>query len=334
MMKRIIWTLWWQGEDAAPDLVKACIASMRAHADGAEVMVLDKQTCGRYVTLPRHILEKVDAGIISLTHLSDIIRIHLLRDHGGLWLDSTVFVTADIPREIFELPIWTVHFRNFRHPVPAGRWTGFLLGGAQGNELFAALAEMLDAYWATHDAMADYVLIDYFIRKCYETIPGVREQLDSLPFYEGDVWELMRNRAGSGDLNQLYGVFQKTSYKDAFPVFSAEGGYSMYAQLLRAYGFSPEAGNGLNGRAARDRRIGIALGKMKKLRSRAKTFGLEVAFRELLALSVGRLTGALGSRCQKKYCAAVDRYLEAQACYRIAESAGKAGGSVECPGSA
>lgn len=324
-MERIIWTLWWQGEDAAPDLVKACIASMRAHANGAEVMVLDRRTCGRYVTLPRHILDKADSGVISLTHLSDIIRVHLLRDHGGLWMDSTVFVTADIPREIFELPLWTIRFQNFRHPVPAGRWTGFLLGGDRGHILFETLAEMLDAYWAAHDAMADYVLLDYFIRKCYASIPGVREQLDALPLYAGDVWELMRHRAEGGDLSGLSGVFQKTSYKDAFPVFAAEGGYSMYAQLLRAYGFDPEAGNGMSGRAARDRRARIALGKLRALRGRAKVFGPEVALRELLALSVGRLSGALGLRCQRKYCAAVERYLEAQACDRIAELAGKEG---------
>lgn len=51
-MERIIWTLWWQGEENAPDLVKACIASMRAHANGADVRVLDERNCASYLTLP------------------------------------------------------------------------------------------------------------------------------------------------------------------------------------------------------------------------------------------------------------------------------------------
>lgn len=52
--------------------------------------------------LPNFILKKFENGYISITHLSDIIRVLLLYNYGGLWIDSTVLNISSINRKVFD----------------------------------------------------------------------------------------------------------------------------------------------------------------------------------------------------------------------------------------
>lgn len=96
-----IWTMWWQGEENAPMLVKRCIRSMRQNSNGANVIVITKDNFKDYVNVPKFILDRVMKEI-TLTHLSDIIRFELINNYGGIWIDSTVYVNDLIPMEIFD----------------------------------------------------------------------------------------------------------------------------------------------------------------------------------------------------------------------------------------
>ena len=56
-----IFTLWLQGEDNAPPLVKACFRSVRRHCK-QELVVLDENSVLDYITLPQEIIDKYRAG--------------------------------------------------------------------------------------------------------------------------------------------------------------------------------------------------------------------------------------------------------------------------------
>ena len=53
-----IFTLWLQGEENAPELVKACFRSIRRHCK-QELVVLDENTIFDYITLPEEIMDIV-----------------------------------------------------------------------------------------------------------------------------------------------------------------------------------------------------------------------------------------------------------------------------------
>lgn len=57
-MEKIVWTLWWQGEDKAPDIVKACINSMRTNIPYAKVVVLNQFNIQEYIKIPEYIIDK------------------------------------------------------------------------------------------------------------------------------------------------------------------------------------------------------------------------------------------------------------------------------------
>lgn len=85
-----IWVFWWTGEETAPEIVKACIKSIRRNANGHRVIFLSKDNLHDYVTLPDFIEKKHNDGNIGHAHYSDIVRISLLAEYGGVWIDSTV----------------------------------------------------------------------------------------------------------------------------------------------------------------------------------------------------------------------------------------------------
>lgn len=97
-----IWMFWWQGVESMPPIVRKCYDLAVAHAPQAHpVVLLTKENFTNYVQIPEYILKKVELGVITLTHFSDILRMALLYEHGGLWMDATLYSAATIPEKIF-----------------------------------------------------------------------------------------------------------------------------------------------------------------------------------------------------------------------------------------
>ena len=80
-----IWMCWWQGEENAPEIVRACIDSVRRNAGGHEVIVVTEENLSDYAHIPDWVLEKVSAGVMSRTHLSDL---RSTVDYGSMPLSS------------------------------------------------------------------------------------------------------------------------------------------------------------------------------------------------------------------------------------------------------
>ncbi|MCR5298054.1 MAG: capsular polysaccharide synthesis protein [Paludibacteraceae bacterium] len=178
-----IWTMWWQGEENAPELVKSCINSIRRHTD-KKVIVLDKDNYIEYISLPSTILEGVKRKRISLTHLSDIIRCGVLSFYGGFWLDATVYVTKDLPENLFSDDFYTHHDR-LTDGISRLRWSTFFMGG-RDVLLFQFLYDAYIQYWKemlpkNKIGIIDYFLFDFFIILAYEHLPIIRKEIDSVP---------------------------------------------------------------------------------------------------------------------------------------------------------
>ena len=176
-----IWFFWLQGEENLPLIPKLCLQSIRKHANGHEVIVLTAANYHEYVTIPDTLLTMYRAGKIKAAHFADILRINLLAQQGGLWLDATMLVTKDLPQEIFDMPFFSIKTENKGYFVSQCRWAVFCLGAAKGNPLFVQLASLFEQYLTTTDLFVDYFLFDNFIDMLYQRYPVIREQIDALP---------------------------------------------------------------------------------------------------------------------------------------------------------
>lgn len=149
-----IFTLWLQGEEQAPDIVKSCFASIRRHCT-QPLVILDGKTVFDWITLPEAIVEKYRAGKIKPAHFADICRVELLHTYGGYWLDSTCYVSAPIPAWITEHDFFVFMAGEKVH----GNYSfiqNCFIRARKGSYLLEAWRAMILDYWLHEDRRVDY----------------------------------------------------------------------------------------------------------------------------------------------------------------------------------
>jgi hypothetical protein len=159
----LIWTCWLQGYDSAPDIVKACISSMKHYMSDAEINIITEDNLSKYVTFPDFILDKYHRGIISKTHFSDLLRLELLINYGGVWIDATVLLTQKVPDYIFnsQLFVFNIGKGNNLEPRLASSW--FIAAKSQ-NKILSLTKTLLYKYWEENDYLLNYFTLHYFFR--------------------------------------------------------------------------------------------------------------------------------------------------------------------------
>lgn len=85
---KTIWMIWLQGLSEAPFIVRKCVESWRRENPGWDVVVLDEESLNNYIVpdIPESELQKLTA-----TTKSDLFRLQLLSDYGGVWADATTY---------------------------------------------------------------------------------------------------------------------------------------------------------------------------------------------------------------------------------------------------
>lgn len=176
-----IWIFWWQGYGIAPLLVKKCIDSAIKNAGTHQVILITKENWKNYADIPDYIMEKVEKGIITLTHFSDILRMSLISEHGGLWLDATIFVSRKIPEYCFERPYFSIHYETSTSKIAKGKWTGFCQAGQKNSLIHSFCRDIFFSYWKKYNKLIDYFLIDYVMLAGYNNISSFKELIDAVP---------------------------------------------------------------------------------------------------------------------------------------------------------
>lgn len=101
--EKIIWQYWGQGINSnLPPLVKLSFASIDKYKGDFRVIRLDNNSIYKYLDIPEWILEKLQTGQLSYTFFSDILRLALLYHYGGIWIDSTIVLTAKIDKKYLQ----------------------------------------------------------------------------------------------------------------------------------------------------------------------------------------------------------------------------------------
>lgn len=88
---KCIWTFW-DTEDI-PEIVEKCMETWKKHCPDYTITLLTPNTLSTF--LPSHIAESVlHLPYYSDTpqRLSDFVRLHMLCEHGGYWLDSSIML--------------------------------------------------------------------------------------------------------------------------------------------------------------------------------------------------------------------------------------------------
>lgn len=190
-----IWIFWAQGYDNAPDLIKKCINRIRKYSGGYEVVVIDNKNIKQYVDIPEYIYNKVYEKKITLTHFSDILRINLLANYGGIWVDSTVFVDKRFMELIEkEKNIVTIPQNNIDYNVSQGKWSAWMIGTKKVSPYLETFKKFFNIYWEKNDKLLCYFLIDYLLEYAYRNDLSFKNDIDLIEKIDFSVYELVEKR--------------------------------------------------------------------------------------------------------------------------------------------
>lgn len=227
-----IWSIWLQGEDAAPALVKACWRSVRANCknSGRELAVLDEETLFDCITLPDYIIDRWKSGTMAAAHFTDICRLELLYEHGGLWADATDFVAGEFPDWL-----WDEDFFVYL----AGGINTFtfmqncFIRSKAGDFLLKAWRDLIFKYWEENRRSIHYFQHQMMFHKvvrcndaaaaCFAKMPKINQE----PTHEL-WWGYMDKPFDRTAFEEITSkaMFQKTAYKSAAAKNPIPGSYA------------------------------------------------------------------------------------------------------------
>ena len=165
-----IYSIWLQGEDNAPAIVRACWRSVRTHCR-QELVIKDEAQLLSELDLPDYVVSKYKAGRISRAHFSDICRVELLYRYGGIWLDNfgNFFIYSFIKLKSFSSSFVTADFPKWLQDEDFFIYmSGEDIGGAyafvqncffrsrRANYILEAWRAAIFEYWKHEDSVIDY----------------------------------------------------------------------------------------------------------------------------------------------------------------------------------
>lgn len=232
-----VWVFWWQGEENMPELIKACHKSKEACAENHPVILLDKNNLSDYITFPDYIWEQYNEGKIKIQHLSDMLRIKLIKEYGGLWLDGSIYCGQKLPDTFFEYPVYSLKKKGLETTnISNDKWTTFTIGGHKNNLLCQFLDEFFMDYCKTGKPFIDYFMFDCAIAFANESIPAIKKSMENMPEYKGD-YRWINHHIYDECSDELISEMEKNDnvlYKVAWHVdFSGIKENSLYHFLLK-----------------------------------------------------------------------------------------------------
>lgn len=159
-----IWVCWFQGLENAPDLVKVCVHSIQQNFPEKKVVVLTDRNIRDYIQLPEFIEKKRKKNIIHAAQYSDLIRVALLCEYGGLWVDATVYCTGREQYEEFEgtdLFVYRKMDEQYsKKPIICSNW---MIYAKKNNPILTQTRDILWIYWNQENRMKDYFIFHMFL---------------------------------------------------------------------------------------------------------------------------------------------------------------------------
>lgn len=186
---KILWSCWLQGIENAPELVQRCHYEREKRYTQFEHILITQNNFTNYISLNPIILEKWRDGIIPNTAFSNLIRLQVLEEYGGIWLDGTVLCATDeFPLYMIENPLfffssWTWITVDIR---PLSTW---FISSCIGHPFIHMTKLCLEKYWIENDKLVTYFIFHMFCRMIIAEHP---ELMESVPRFSNVPPHLMQ----------------------------------------------------------------------------------------------------------------------------------------------
>ena len=176
----IIWFCWLQGMENAPRIVKMCFESL--HRLGRNIIVLSEENLRQYVSFPEYIWLKYGEGAITRAHFSDLVRLELLTQRGGTWIDATTFIsgTEQILPILEDEPLFMYRSGQVSKHIIFDNW---FIHASRVSRILEATRQMLLNYWQGENEAINYYIMHLFTTISCNLYP---EEYYAIPLFSNE----------------------------------------------------------------------------------------------------------------------------------------------------
>jgi len=215
-----IWQFWDNpAGQTTPEIIKSCLKSTEKFKGNFEHNILNKSTLENETDLPGYVFDKLKNGTIDYAHFSDLLRLNLLKNHGGIWLDATAYMTDFVPEYILNEDFFVFLTGELTH-YPYSYMQNCFIRAKKGSFVCDAWYQMCIEFWKNETKRIDYfqhqlmfkalveknpVAKDLFNKRPQMSEDGIQQLVGDNLFRKFDTVEWERIKKAS--------FFQKTTYK-------------------------------------------------------------------------------------------------------------------------
>jgi hypothetical protein len=181
---KVIWLVWLQGWDNAPQVVHACRRSWESSNPGWVVNCLDLRSLPHFI--PADIVEDILGTHKEPEALSDQIRLELLHRYGGVWADGTAMCAK--PLDDWLAPAMPNGFFAFARPGPDRMVSTWFLAAEKGSYIAEQWRNASWTYWEERAARHDYFWLHQLFASVYEADPVFRDLWERTPQISAVHW--------------------------------------------------------------------------------------------------------------------------------------------------
>lgn len=218
---KVIWQYWHQGVENAPLLIQKCFESVKKFHPDWEVRILSFDTIGEYVTLPEKYYDLLAKGKIPIAIFSDVLRLYLLREYGGLWIDSTIFLTDRLNDDILDAEFMVMQ-KDIATDPAENIMSCFFIRSKSNALLLEAIRRSIENYWQENDYLVNYFIFEHIATLLANGNDALKTAWAKIPYYSAEDAGILQTRlfdaydeAVFKEIKQLTSI-HKLTYKKSF----------------------------------------------------------------------------------------------------------------------
>lgn len=206
ILNKTIWLLWFQGWDNAPFLQKTVAKSWEHYNPEYKIQYLDMNNLKDFINDIDYIYD--ENKNISYQAKSDIIRMSLLKNHGGVWADSTFLCMQPLDNWIYDAikpsGFWMYHGKGAGMDIQYGPCSWFIIS-VKNSYIISKWKEYTDNYWNINNYTDNYFWLDEQFKILFETDQKFRNEWNKVNY-------LSCEEDGSSHTLDKYGTFGNNDF--------------------------------------------------------------------------------------------------------------------------
>ena len=198
---KTIWIAWFQGWDMAPELCGYCLDSWKYHNPDWDIVILDKDNYRDYCNIGQ-VLPDLNTNNLDL---GDILRLFLMKDRGGVWVDATCFCNKPLDSWVHDYPESFVFTRTDK------LLASWFIAGVPDSYLIETWYEHMLKYWNYRISSTDQYQQIYWIHPLFRQIYSQDQRFKSI-IDSMDKLDCTSNRVDRGKGAHLFAPYTKSYY--------------------------------------------------------------------------------------------------------------------------